>query len=303
MENMYQTPFVLFYCDSARGDYILAGLQFAQGNRKRMSSPGFKIPGHWWGKLIGGVIGLLRGGIPGMIFGVFLGHMVDRFLAGLGGSNRTRDSFFGAMFSTLGHINKADGRVTKAEIAVAELLMRRLQLSETERQRAIRFFQQGKERDFDFEATLREFARHSMLRHELRIMFVELLIDAAMSDGKLSQAEQAILVRSCHVLHIPANVFSAMLRARQAGGSSTFGGQQQTLNRGQSLQQSYASLGIKAEASPKEIKRAYRKLVSQYHPDKLVSQGLPKEMMEMSKKRVREINAAYDKIKAARGIR
>lgn len=238
-----------------------------------------------------------------MIFGVFLGHMVDRFLAGLGGSNRTRDSFFGAMFSTLGHINKADGRVTKAEIAVAELLMRRLQLSETERQRAIRFFQQGKERDFDFEATLREFARHSMLRHELRIMFVELLIDAAMSDGKLSQAEQAILVRSCHVLHIPANVFSAMLRARQAGGSSTFGGQQQTLNRGQSLQQSYASLGIKAEASPKEIKRAYRKLVSQYHPDKLVSQGLPKEMMEMSKKRVREINAAYDKIKAARGIR
>jgi len=110
-------------------------------------------------------------------------------------------------------------------------------------------------------------------------------------------------VRSCHVLHIPANVFSAMLRARQAGGSSTFGGQQQTLNRGQSLQQSYASLGIKAEASPKEIKRAYRKLVSQYHPDKLVSQGLPKEMMEMSKKRVREINAAYDKIKAARGIR
>ena len=100
MENMYQTPFVLFYCDSARGDYILAGLQFAQGNRKRMSSPGFKIPGHWWGKLIGGVIGLLRGGIPGMIFGVFLGHMVDRFLAGLGGSNRTRDAFFGAMFST-----------------------------------------------------------------------------------------------------------------------------------------------------------------------------------------------------------
>ena len=181
--------------------------------------------------------------------------------------------------------------------------MRRLQLSETERQRAIRYFQRGKERDFDFEATLREFARHSMLRHELRIMFVELLIDAAMSDGKLSQAEQAILVRSCHVLHIPANVFSAMLRARQAGGSSTFGGQQQTLNRGQSLQQSYASLGIKAEASPKEIKRAYRKLVSQYHPDKLVSQGLPKEMMEMSKKRVREINAAYDKIKAARRIR
>ena len=269
-----------------------------------MNNPGFKIPGHWWGKLIGGVIGLLRGGVTGLIFGVFLGHMADRFLVGLGGSNRTRDSFFGAMFSTLGHINKADGRVTKEEIGTAELLMRRLQLSEEERQRAIRYFQQGKDRDFNFEATLHEFARHSMLRHELRIMFIELLIEAAMSDGTLSRAEQAILVRACNVLHIPANVFSAILRAHQGGTGYTHDrGQQQAPNRGQPLNQSYATLGIKSEATPKEIKRAYRKLVSQYHPDKLISQGLPDEMMEMSKKRVREINAAYDKIKTSRGIK
>ena len=268
-----------------------------------MSNPGFKIPGHWWGKLLGGVIGLLRGGFTGLIFGLFIGHMADRFFAGLSGSNRTRDSFFSAMFSTLGHINKADGRVTKAEIAAAELLMRRMQLSEEERQQAIRYFQQGKERDFDFETTLREFARHSMLRHELRIMFIELLIEAALSDGNMSQAEQEILMRSCAVLHIPANVFTAMLRARQGGGGSSYSSQQQTVNQGQSLNQSYASLGVKADASAQEIKRAYRKLVSQYHPDKLISQGLPEEMMEMSKKRVREINAAYDKIKVSRGIK
>jgi DnaJ like chaperone protein len=299
----YQSLLVLFCCDETNGDYILAGFQFEQGNSERMNNPGFKIPGHWWGKLLGGIIGLLRGGFTGLVFGIFLGHMADRFFSGLSGSSRTRDSFFGAMFSTLGHINKADGRVSKAEIVAAELLMRRLQLSETERQRAIRYFQAGKERDFDFEATLREFARNSMLRHELRIMFIELLIEAAMADGTLSQAEQAILMRSCTVLHIPANVFSAMLRARQSGGGSTYGGRQQAMPQGQSLQQSYASLGIKAEASSQEIKRAYRKLVSQYHPDKLISQGLPEEMMEMSKKRVREINAAYDKIKTSRGIK
>jgi DnaJ like chaperone protein len=268
-----------------------------------MSNPGFKIPGHWWGKLFGGVVGLLRGGFTGLIFGLFIGHMADRFFAGLSGSNRTRDSFFSAMFSTLGHISKADGRVTKAEIAAADLLMRRMQLSDEERQAAIRYFQQGKERDFDFEATLREFARHSMLRHELRIMFIELLVEAALSDGNLSQAEQAILMRSCAVLHIPANVFSAILQAHQGGGGSSYSGQQRTVNQGQSLHQSYDSLGVKADASAQEIKRAYRKLVSQYHPDKLISQGLPDEMMEMSKKRVREINAAYDKIKASRGIK
>jgi DnaJ like chaperone protein len=268
-----------------------------------MSSGGFKIPGQWWGKLIGGVIGLMRGGLVGAIFGIFLGHMVDRFLSGLGGASRTRDAFFGAMFSTLGHINKADGRVTKAEIEAAEQLMRRLQLTETERQRAINFFQQGKEGDFDLEATLREFARHSMLRHELRIMFVELLLEAALVDGALSAAENAILTRACVVLHIPANVFSAMLRARQVGGGSAYGHRQQAPSQGQTTQQSYATLGLKADASVQEVKRAYRKLVSQYHPDKLVSQGLPDEMMEMSKKRVREINAAYDKIKASKGIK
>ncbi len=268
-----------------------------------MNNTGFRIPGHWWGKLIGGIIGLMRGGLAGAIFGVFLGHIVDRFLSGLGGASRTRDAFFGAMFATLGHINKADGHVTKAEIAAAEQLMRRLQLSEPERQRAIRYFQQGKQQDFNLEATLREFARHSMLRHELRIMFVELLLEAALADGTLSTAEQAILQRSCIELHIPANVFSAMLRARQGGGSYTYGNHQQTSSQGESLQQSYASLGITAEASQQEIRRAYRKLVSQYHPDKLVSQGLGEEMMEMSKKRVREINAAYDKIKASRGIK
>jgi len=268
-----------------------------------MSNTGFKIPGHWWGKLIGGIIGLMRGGLVGAVFGVFLGHMVDRFLSGLGGASRTRDAFFGAMFSTLGHINKADGRVTQAEIAAAEHLMQRLQLTEEERQRAIRFFQQGKQQGFNLDATLREFARHSMLRHELRIMFIELLLEAALADGTLTSAEQAILMHSCTVLHIPANVFSAMLRARQGGGGSTHGNYQQVPNQGQSLQQSYAALGLKADASAQDIKRAYRKLVSQYHPDKLVSQGLPEEMMEMSKKRVREINAAYDKIKASKGIK
>jgi len=267
-----------------------------------MSSTGFKLPTHWWGKLIGGIIGLMRGGMVGLILGVFIGHWIDRFLSGLGGATRTRDAFFGAMFSTLGHINKADGRVTKAEIIAAEALMRRLQLTEEERQRAIRYFQQGKERDFNLEATLREFARHSMLRHELRIMFIELLLEAALADGNLSQAENAILMQSCAMLHIPANLFSAMLRARQGGGGS-YGNRQQMPRQGQSVQQSYATLGLKADASAQEIKRAYRKLISQYHPDKLVSQGLPDEMMEMSKKRVREINAAYDKIKVSRGIK
>ena len=70
-----------------------------------------------------------------------------------------------------------------------------------------------------------------------------------------------------------------------------------------SMAQAYAQLGLEPSASDAEVKKAYRKLVSQYHPDKLVSHGLPEEMMEMAKIRVREINTAYDQIKQARGFK
>jgi len=269
----------------------------------------FMLPGNWWGKLIGGIIGLMRGGIVGAIFGVFLGHMVDRFLSGLSGNNRTRDTFFSALFTTIGHISKVDGRVTKEEVKAAEALMQRLQLSEKERQQAILFFQQGKDPDFDLYGKLQEFATRSKLRFELRIMFMELLLEAAVSDGMLSVGEDAILERVRTVLKIPINVYIAMLRAREAEPKPQpqarrgYGNYRPSVNRPQPLSQSYAALGLKAEASAQEVKRAYRKLVSQYHPDKLSSQGLPEEVMDMAKKRVREINGAYDRIKASRAIK
>ncbi len=264
---------------------------------------GFKIPGQWWGKLIGGIIGFLKGGPVGLIMGIILGHIVDRFLSGLGGNNRTRDTFFSAMFSTLGQISKVDGRVTKVEIAAAEKLMQRMQLTEAERQLAIRFFQKGTKPDFDLYGTLGEFAKHSKVRYELRIMFIELLLEAAMADGTLSAGEDAIMERVRTVLNIPINVYIAMVRAREREPEPRTGNYQPAINRARTLTQSYAALGLNTDASPQEVKRAYRKLVSQYHPDKLMSQGLPEEMMELSKRRVREVNAAYDKIKASKGIR
>lgn len=268
-----------------------------------MSNPGFKIPGTWWGKLIGGIIGLMRGGIVGTIIGVFLGHLVDRFLSGLSGSNRTRDTFFSALFSTLGQISKVDGRVTQVEIEAAEKLMRRMQLTEAERKLAISYFQKGKDPEFDLHGTLQEFARYSKLRYELRVMFIELLLEAAMTEGTLSPGEDAILERVRTVLNIPINVFIAMMRARESQSNSRYDNAKPAPKNGLVLSKSYAALGLTVDASAQEVKRAYRKLVSQYHPDKLSSQGLPDEMMELAKKRVREINAAYDQIKASTGIK
>lgn len=270
-----------------------------------MTADTFKIPRHWWGKIIGLVIGLFRGGLMGAVVGALFGHMIDRFIAGITGVGSTRDSFFQALFSALGYLSKADGLVTQVEIRMAESLMQRMQITGEERQNAIRFFNQGKQEGFDLEAALRPFAQNSAMRYDLRQMFMEILVEAAFSSGRLSEAEQAVLLRVARDLRIPAQVFAAMLQARRGGpgASSQQGGRAGAgVIRG-SLDQAFAQLGLKPSASDAEVKRAFRKLVSQYHPDKLVSQGLPEEMMDIAKERVREVNVAYEQIKKARGIK
>lgn len=271
-----------------------------------MSTGSFNIPRHWWGKIIGATLGLFRGGLSGALIGALLGHLVDRFLAGIAGVSSIQKSFFDALFATLGHLSKSDGAVTQHEIRMVESLMQRMQITGEDRQRAIRLFNQGKQPDFDLEKTLSAFARQSAVRQDLRQMFTEILVEAAFSSGTVSPAEQEILFRVARLLRIPGNVFSAMLNARggvgRGSGAAGGGGQRRPGKQVGSLAQAYAHLGLKSDASDAEVKKAYRKLVSQYHPDKLVSRGLPEEMMELAKTRVRDINTAYDQIKQARGF-
>jgi len=271
-----------------------------------MAANSFNIPRHWWGKIIGGILGLFKGGISGVVIGALLGHMVDRFLSGIIGVSSTQKAFFDALFGTLGHLSKADGVVTDTEIRMVESLMQRMKITGDDRQRAIRLFNQGKESDFDLNKTLNSFAHHSMVRQDLRQMFLEILVETAFSSGKVTQAEHEVLFSVARILRIPGQVFSAMLNARGAAGGryySASGSQSSSGRQRGSMAQAYAQLGLEASATDSEIKKAYRKLVSQYHPDKLVSQGLPEEMMEIAKTRVREINTAYDQIKQTRGFK
>jgi DnaJ like chaperone protein len=271
-----------------------------------MSANSFNIPRHWWGKIIGGLIGLFRGGLLGAVVGVLLGHLVDRFLAGIVGVGATQRAFYDALFASLGHLSKADGRVTETEIRMVESLMQQMKIGGEERQRAIRLFNQGKQAGLDLEAALQSFVQHSVVRQDLRQMFLDILIQAAWSGGSVSPAEHAVLQRVALALRIPDQLFTAMMQARGASGGAYgnggAGARRRPIPSTPNLDQDYAQLGLTRKASDTEVKRAYRKLVSQYHPDKLVSRGLPEEMMEVAKNRVREINTAYDRIKQARGF-
>lgn len=274
-----------------------------------MNGHNFNLPRFFWGKLIGGLLGLLRGGITGALLGALFGHFIDRFIQGISGVKGTQEAFFQALFCSLGYLSKADGHVSEEEIRMVENLMQRMQITGEDRQEAIRFFNQGKQSGFKLHDALANFSRMSMARRDLRQMFLEIMVEAAFSSGGLTASEQTVLEQVAGELHIPASMLAAMLQARQAGrsysaGDHSGGGQRAGAGvQRASLPQAYAQLGLTPNATDAEVKKAYRKLVSQYHPDKLVSRGLPEKMMEMAKTRVRDINIAYEQIKQAKGMK
>jgi DnaJ like chaperone protein len=137
-------------------------------------------------------------------------------------------------------------------------------------------------------------------------MFLEIQLQAAYADGELAPAEDALLQRICARLGIPLGVYRGlerMVRAeRHFAGAGARAGGGQPPRRGPTLEDAYAMLNVSPESSDAEVKRAYRRLMSQHHPDKLVAKGLPEEMMKLATQKTHEIRQAYDKVKAARGF-
>ena len=264
----------------------------------------------WWGKLIGGTFGFMLGGPLGAVLGAALGHSFDRGMAGMedalepGERERVQTAFFTATFSVMGHIAKADGRVSADEIALAEAVMGEMDLSPDLRRTAIRLFEQGKGADFPLEDVLDQFRRECHGRHTLIRMFLEIQLQAAYADGSLDGAEDALLQRVCARLGIPLQVYRRLERMmgaerRYAGRA---GSRAEPPSQGPSLEDAYALLNVSPDASDAEVKRAYRRLMSQHHPDKLVAKGLPEEMMKLATQKTHEVRKAYDRVKEARGL-
>ncbi|MCG6934369.1 MAG: TerB family tellurite resistance protein, partial [Proteobacteria bacterium] len=114
----------------------------------------------WWGKVIGGTFGFMLGGPLGALFGAAVGHQFDKGLErgaisdvfGTGDQERVQAAFFTALFSVMGHVAKADGRVSPDEIAMARSIMQQMALDQEQTRVAIDLFNQGKRDDFDLDA-------------------------------------------------------------------------------------------------------------------------------------------------------
>jgi DnaJ like chaperone protein len=268
----------------------------------------------WWGKLAGATLGAVVGGWVGGLIGVLLGHQLDLGLArelehrggegaapGAAPDSGVQLEFFTTTFAVMGHLAKADGRVSKDEIAAARRVMHRMKLSADQTRAAIKLFEQGKRPDFPLAGVLESFKRRCRGRRDLLYTFVEIQLQAALADGQLHPETRRVLWQVCGALDI-SGLELAQLEALARAHSGPRGGPARPAAPADRLGEAYRVLGLEREASDAAVKKAYRRLMSQHHPDKLISKGLPAAMMDLARDKAREINIAYDLIKEARGM-
>jgi len=252
----------------------------------------------WWGTFIGGTLGYVFGGPLGAIIGAALGGNFDRGIkmgdrldhyADMGNQQRVQAAFFTTTFSVMGHIAKADGHVSQQEISAARNIMTQMQLSAEQRKAAIKFFDQGKNASFPLEEVLHQFKKECHGRRNLIQMFVEIQIATALSDGKVDPNEKRILYTIGEILGFSRSEIDHLFNLAS--------GAEASVSDKLTLTQAYKILGVTKDSSEAEIKKAYRRLMSQHHPDKLVSKGLPDEMIALATEKTQEIRKAYELIK------
>jgi DnaJ like chaperone protein len=245
-----------------------------------------------FGLFIGGFRGLLIGAAIGYAAGWVLRKFIrDRLIA-------VQAQFLESTFAVMGALCKADGVVTRDEIAVAESMFEKLHLSGEQRETAKAAFARGKTQAFDVDAEVSTFARAAHGHRPLLIMFLQIQCAVVASDFTVHPAEHELLLRIARNLgltDVDVEQLEALLRA-SAGARPNAPSPQAKLN------DAYAALGIDATATDAEIKRTYRRLMSQNHPDKLAGKGLPESMRELAEERTREISTAYAIVKEARGF-
>ena len=263
----------------------------------------------WYGKLIGAVLGAIIGrGLLGAIVGFLIGHQFDRQSAGARrrGGLPSRDFqmlFFRATFQVMGHVAKADGRVTEQEIDAARATMRRFSLGEADVRRAIDLFTEGKSADFPLEDALDELRAASVGREDLRRLFVQIQLEAALYGGGLSAPARSVFARICSALGISAMEFAALEAMLRMHAGRPGGGASQERPAADRLADAYQALGVRQDAADADVTLAYRRLMSQNPPDKLVANGLPQSMVEAAHERTRQILEAYEIIRKHRGMK
>ncbi|WP_115709928.1 co-chaperone DjlA [Legionella sainthelensi] len=284
----------------------------------------------WWGKIIGACFGYLIAGPTGTLFGLLIGNFFDRGLSQYYSNphwsyysekrKNVQKTFFEATFSIMGHLAKADGRVTENELAVARQFMEEMRLSKEQKIVAKRLFNEGKQLGFNLNEILEHLKKSCKDNRDLLRLFLDIQYRAALTDGLSTKKIQLLDVIFSKLDFAPLH---RQYRFYEDFGTS-YSYEQPKDDESQSQQYSssesyssysrynyqstksnldyaYALLEIAPHASKQEVKRAYRRLLSRNHPDKLIAQGLPQEMIKIANEKTQKIVKAYELICSSKG--
>ncbi|MGK0271309.1 MAG: DnaJ like chaperone protein [Cocleimonas sp.] len=255
---------------------------------------GFFVGGFISFKLSGGILGQLSGfGNVGGITGI---------------KTEKQSIFFQTVFTLMGKLAKADGRVSEVEIAHVEKFMTQLNMSPTNRKKAIGHFQAGAKADYEIDAIIEKFLSVTANSPNLKQMLMVYLLRVAAADGQLNQKETDLMREVSMKVGYSEQQFAQLLAMLQgqdqfAGGQYQRGGSASNYRSVDAVAAAYQALGVSKDDSDSDIKKAYRRLVREYHPDKLMGQGLPEEMIKEATERSQEIQTAYDTIKKSREMK
>ena len=257
----------------------------------------------WWTSVLGGALGYMIGGPLGAMLGVAFAGNLSKGKSNFRGSasdyrpgdqQRVQAAFFSSVFSVMGYIAKVDGKVSKSEILLAQQVMQHMQLSEDMQKAAKELFNQGKQNHFNLDEVLEQFRTESHRRTHIVRMFLEIQIQATYADGVFDDKEYVALKYIANKLRFPINELERLIQQ-----FSVASGKSSKLT----IDDAYVILGADKSLTDKELKRAYRRLLAQHHPDKLVAKGLPDEMIKLANDKTQEIISAYEFIKKHRGMR
>lgn len=261
--------------------------------------------GPWWGRFGGLTFGAALLGWPGSVGGFVVGVFVDRRLrlrryapSRWVHGNRTvaQRAELVCTFAVAGQVAKADGRVSEPEIDLARSLMVELGLSEPERRHAIAMFTHGKQPGFPLVSLVRRFRRLSGGDRAALERFLDAEVRMALIDGEPSERQLHVLQAVGASLRVSARAIDERLRQRSAHmgrGSRALAPR---------LRDAYALLDVRESAGPDEIRRAYRRMIGRYHPDRLEGRGEPPHVIQQAAARTHDIRAAYNEIRRVRGF-
>jgi len=283
----------------------------------------FFITNTWWGKILGAFFGFLSGGPAGAFFGILVGNFFDRGLAEYFSNphwlyhtekqKMVQKIFFESTFMVMGHIAKADGVVSPKEIKMAQMLMSEMRLSKEQKTQAKKLFNEGKQSTFKLNTVLSQLQHACRENRDLLKLFVDIQYRASLVDGLTTnkiKALDAIFTRlNFAPIHQQYKFYedfgytgyeqpdSQYQRQKQSSSSQ----QRKSYSGGSPLDHAYALLEVNPSASKQEIKQAYRRLMSRNHPDKLIAQGLPQEMIKIANEKTHKILKAYELICESKG--